>query len=65
MVQAHKNIIPMEEAKDSSPTNQNTSSIIPSKEAEDFSLMNIIPMKEGEDSSLINPITFKQSLVIK
>ena len=55
----------MEEAEDSSLTDQNTSSVIPSKEAEDSSLMNIIPMEEAEDSSLINLSTFKQSPVRK
>ena len=53
----------MEEAKDSSLVDQNTSSIILSKEVEDSSLMNIIPMEEAKDSSLMSPTTFKQSPV--
>ena len=55
----------MEEAEDSSPIDQNTSSIISSKEVEDSSLMNIIPMEEAEDYSPMNPSIFKQSLVRK
>ena len=44
---------------------QNTSSIIPSKEVEDSSLMNINPTEEAENSSSMDPSTFKQSPVRK
>ena len=50
----------MEEVEDSSPMDQNTQSIIPSKEVEDSSLMNIIPTEEAQDFFLMNPSTFKQ-----
>ena len=46
-----KNTISMKEAEYSSLVDQNTSSIIPSKEVEDSFLMNIIPMEEVGDSS--------------
>ena len=44
---------------------QNTSSIIPSKEVEESSLMNINPIEEAKNSSSMDPSTFKQSPVRK
>nr|POF04984.1 hypothetical protein CFP56_18440 [Quercus suber] len=65
MDQAYQEHYPQYESKRFFPNGSNTLSIIPCKEAEDFSLLNIILIKEAEDSSLMNPSTFKQSPVWK
>ena len=62
IVQAYHEPYPYEGSNKSSPMDQKTSSIVLSKEAEDFSLKNTVPMEEAEDSYSMNLSTFEQIL---